>query len=58
VAQAIIVSTSFPTAINSALLAIEYNNEPDYAAATVFYSTLISSATVSLVIYAVTHVKM
>lgn len=57
-AQAIIVSTSFPTAINSALLAIEYNNEPDYAAATVFYSTLISSATVSLVIYAVTHMKM
>jgi predicted permease len=57
-AQAIVVSTSFPTAINSALLAIEYNNEPDYAAATVFYSTLISSATVSLVIYAVTHMKI
>jgi hypothetical protein len=57
-AQAIIVSTSFPTAINSALLAIEYNNEPDYAAATVFYSTLISSATVSLVIYAVTHMNI
>jgi malate permease and related proteins len=56
-AQAVVVSTSFPTAVNSALLAIEYDNEPDYAAAAVFYSTLVSSVTVSLVIYAVQQME-
>jgi hypothetical protein len=50
-AEAILISTSFPTAVNAALLAYEYDNEPQYAAAAVFYSTLISSATVSAVIY-------
>ena len=54
-AQALVVSTSFPTAINSALLAMEYDNEPDFAAAVVFYSTLFSAVTVSVVIYAVKH---
>ncbi len=51
-AQALVISTSFPTAVNSALLALEYDNEPQFAAAAVFYSTLISSVTVSGVIYA------
>ena len=54
-ARAIVVSTSFPTAVNSALLAIEYDNEPDFAAAVVFYSTLFSAVTVSVVIYCVKH---
>lgn len=53
VAPALIVSTSFPTAVNCALLAAEFDNEPDFAAATVFYSTVISALTVSLVIYVV-----
>jgi len=52
-APAIVVSTSFPTAVNSALLAIEYENEPDFAAASVFYSTLFSAVSVTLVIYLV-----
>lgn len=51
VGRLLILSTSFPTAVNSALLAIEYNNEPDYAAAAVFYSTMASAVTVSFVIY-------
>ncbi len=51
-AQALVISTSFPTAVNAALLALEYNNEPQFAAAAVFYSTLFSSVTVSGVIYA------
>ena len=50
-AQALVVSTSFPTAVNSALLAMEYDNEPDFAASVVFYSTLLSAVTVSAVIY-------
>ena len=52
-AQALVVSTSFPTAVNSALLAMEYDNEPDFAASVVFYSTLVSAVTVSVVIYLV-----
>ena len=51
-AASLVVSVSFPTAINSALLAAEFHNEPDFAAATVFYSTLLSAISVSLVIYA------
>lgn len=50
--QALLISSSFPTAVNSALLALEYDNEPEFAAAAVFYSTLVSSVTVSCVIYA------
>ncbi len=50
-AQSLIVSASFPTAVNSALLALEFDNEADFAAATVFYSTLFSAVTVSLVIF-------
>ncbi|MBV9865056.1 MAG: AEC family transporter [Abitibacteriaceae bacterium] len=57
-AQELIVSTSFPTAVNSALLAMEYQNEPDYAAAIVFYSTLFSAVTVSVVIYLVRQVAL
>ncbi|PQV63431.1 hypothetical protein B1R32_11286 [Abditibacterium utsteinense] len=53
--QALVISTAFPTAVNSALLALEYDNEPQFAAAAVFYSTLISSVTVSGVIYAASH---
>jgi predicted permease len=56
-APAIIVSTSFPTAVNSALLAIEFDNEPDFAAASVFYSTLLSAVTVSLVIFGVRQMQ-
>jgi predicted permease len=54
-AQSIVVSTCFPIAINTALLALEFDNEPEYSAAAVFYSTLFSTVTVSLVIYAVRH---
>ena len=51
-AQSLMVSTSFPTAVNSALLALQFENEPEFAAAAVFYSTLVSTLTVSATIYA------
>jgi len=51
-APSLVVSVSFPTAVNSALLALEFDNEPEFAAATVFYSTLLSAVTVPLVVYA------
>ena len=54
-AEALAISTSFPTAVNAALLAYEYDNEPQFAAAAVFFSTLISGVTVSVVIFAAQH---
>ena len=51
-AQALTLSTAFPTAVNSALLALEFDNEPEFAAAAVFYSTLFSVVSVSFVIWA------
>ena len=51
-AQSLIVSVSFPTAVNSALIALEYDNESDFAAATVFYTTLLSAITVSFFVFA------
>lgn len=49
--ESLMVSTSFPTAVNSALLALQFENEPEFAAAAVFYSTLLSTLTVSATIY-------
>ena len=57
-AQSLIVSTSFPTAVNVALLSMEFDNEPDFAAAVVFYSTLVSGITVSLVIFLVKQMPL
>lgn len=51
VAQALLIASSYPTSRNSALFALEYNNHPDYAAQVVLVSTLISSLTVTLVVY-------
>ncbi|SDI41703.1 AEC family transporter [Propionivibrio dicarboxylicus] len=50
-AQALIIGVSTPSAINTAILAREFNNEPDYAAKIVFYSTLLSGLSMSFVIY-------
>ncbi len=49
--QSLVVAASFPVAVNSALLAIEYDNEPNYSSAVVFYSTLLSVVTVSSTIF-------
>lgn len=54
VAQVLIIISAAPTAVNSVLLAIEYDNEPDFASQTVLFSTLISAVTVTTVIYLVT----
>jgi len=50
-AQVVLISTCTPTAINVMLLCLEFDNHPDYAARAVFYSTLISPITVTLVIF-------
>lgn len=51
VAQALFIASSFPTSRNSAIFALEYNNHPEYAAQAVLVSTLLSSLTVTIVVY-------
>lgn len=50
-AKALIIGVSTPTAINTAIIAREFNNEADYAAKIVFYSTLLSGISMSVIIY-------
>ena len=51
-AQALLIASAMPTSVNSAVIAQEYNNHPNYAAQIVMFSTLISALTVTVVIYA------
>ncbi|SFE14818.1 hypothetical protein SAMN05216378_2493 [Paenibacillus catalpae] len=50
-AAALIVSSSVPTSLSSVLLAVEFDNEPEFASQAVFLSTLISIITVAVVIF-------
>lgn len=50
-AAALIVSSSVPTSLSSVLLAVEFNNEKEFASQAVFASTLCSIITVTAVIY-------
>jgi predicted permease len=50
-AQVLFISSGLPSAVNSALIAVEMNNEPRFASQAVFFSTLLSFATVSLTIF-------
>lgn len=50
-AQALLIASSMPTAVNSAVIAQEYENHPDMAAQIVLFSTIASAFTVSLVIF-------
>lgn len=52
-ASALIVSSAVPTSLSSVLLAVEFDNEPEFSSQAVFVSTLISIVTVALVIYCV-----
>jgi len=48
---ALIVSSAVPTSLSSVLLAVEFDNEKDFASQTVLLSTALSIATVTAVIY-------
>lgn len=50
----LIVAAAGPTAVNTLLLAIEQNSDPELAADCVFWTTLLSAVTVTLVLAAVT----
>lgn len=49
-AQALLISSAMPTAVNSAIIAQEYNNEPELSAQIVLASTVFSIVTVTVVI--------
>ncbi len=52
-AAVLIVSTSFPTAVNTVLIAMELKNKPEFAASAVFLTTTFSVITVAVTIYIV-----
>lgn len=51
IAQVMIISAGLPTAVNTALIAVEFKNKPDFASQTVMVATLLSSITLTGVIY-------
>lgn len=51
IAQALLISSAMPTSVNSAVIAQEYRNHPNFAAQIVLFSTLFSTLTVTIVIY-------
>lgn len=51
IAQSLLIASAFPTSRNTATLALEYDVEPELTAQLVLYSTLLSSLTVTFVIY-------
>jgi len=51
-AKALIVSSAVPTSLSSVLLAVEFDNEKEFASQVVFTSTVLSMFSVALVIWA------
>lgn len=51
IAQSLLIASSFPTSRNTATLALEYQVAPELHAQIVLFSTLLSSFTVTVVIY-------
>jgi len=50
-AQVMFVAAATPTSVNTMLLCLEFDNNPQYASKAVFYSTLLSPVTVTGVIF-------
>lgn len=50
-AQAFLISSAVPTAVNTALIAVEYDNEPEFSSQTVLISTLACTLTLAVVIH-------
>lgn len=55
-AQALVLSCAVPTSLSSVLLAVEYDNEPEFSSQAVFMSTVLSMFTVTLVIYLLPYI--
>jgi hypothetical protein len=57
-AQILILSSAFPTAVNSVVLAIEFKGDYHFASQSVLFSTLISSITVTVIIGIVMNIGL
>ncbi len=51
IAQVMMISAGLPTAVNAALIAVEYDNCPDFMSQVVITSTTLSAITLTLTIY-------
>ena len=51
-AQTLVISSAIPTAVNTALIAVERNNHADFASLAVMTSTLLSSITLVFIVFA------
>ncbi|GAA0180215.1 AEC family transporter [Clostridium sediminicola] len=49
--KVLLISSAVPSAVNSALIAVEFDNEPDFASQVVITTTLLSSISLTIVIY-------
>lgn len=56
-AQALVLSCAVPTSLSSVLLAVEFDNEPEFASQAVFSSTVFSIFSVTLVIYMMQYIS-
>ena len=54
-AQLLVISAAAPSSVNTALLGVEYGNEPDLAASIVCLTTVVSAVTVSAAVLLVTR---
>jgi len=50
-AQVLIISSSVPTSVSTTLIAVEFDNEPDFILQIVMTSTILSAVTLTVVIY-------
>lgn len=55
IAQTILISSAVPTAVNTALIAVETDNHPEFATQVVILSTMCASVTLIGVIYAAAY---
>ncbi|TVY08554.1 AEC family transporter [Paenibacillus cremeus] len=56
-AQALVMSCAVPTSLSSVLIAVEYDNEPEFSSQAVFSSTIFSIFTVTMVIYLIKFIS-
>jgi len=54
IAQVMVISSAAPTAVNTVIIAVEFDNEPEFASQAVFSATALCSITVTMVIFLVT----
>lgn len=56
VAQTVMIAHAVPTAVNTALIAVECKSCPDFASQAVMMSTLLSAVTLTMTVYAAQHI--